>query len=398
MPAGPDNARYNQIRRCDRLGDGEQVKMAGDGGRFTPGYNLVNDGTGNAVDGQPASSSSTGGSGSLYEQVPIGVMNRQNVDFYLDYIPQTFPNAKGNQEVWALLQVNGLDQDPYFHFYIQPGTNHLMMRFAPKASDKEMVVRYVRGPAAYTPPPPGIVPPPGPPPAPPPGGITGCDSGTVTTLAGGGLHRYWRVNVTASNGISLLVTGVSYGVCCAELALRSVSGGANVATGGIALDTNNFPLAVAGNAFDGDPATFWAAAGPIYGSFPYLGAIGYQWPSPVSIMEFAWTNRDDVPLWTVQSPTEMTLDWSDDGSTWTPGWLFTLSAACWTGPNQTMVFTTDSSGAVPPPPPGPTATLTIWAEYSGTVNGVPAMSYTFDGGLTWVGGDGTLPGDAGMQI
>jgi hypothetical protein len=94
----------------------------------------------------------TGGLGSPYEQIPNGAMNGVNVDFYLDYIPSSPPT--GTPPVVPFwLNLNGLGQTPYppnARYTLAPGSNHLVMSKAPKATD-EFWCQYFRGPLAPVP-------------------------------------------------------------------------------------------------------------------------------------------------------------------------------------------------------------------------------------------------------
>lgn len=141
-------------------------------------------------------------------------------------------------------------------------------------------------------------------------------------------HLYWRIHGTlASNGPVDATNGLS----CSELQLRGISGGPSLATGGTPLSSGDYPGYPSSNAFDGNTATFWSS-NP--GEPQWLG---YQFASLVSIVEFTWRDRGDgYPSW--QDPTAMTLDYSDDGTTWIALAPFTISYTVW-GTGVTETFT-----------------------------------------------------------
>jgi len=128
--------------------------------------------------------------------------------------------------------------------------------------------------------------------------------------AGGTPHRYWRVKVTGQN-----LGGTAGYIRAAEIQMRTTSGGADQCTGGTAMaDSFYAPEGLtAANAFDDSIFTDWASNGTGNNSW-----IGYDLGAgnAKDIVEVAWTVGNDAS----QVPTDVTIDYSDDGSTWTPKW------------------------------------------------------------------------------
>jgi hypothetical protein len=117
-------------------------------------------------------------------------------------------------------------------------------------------------------------------------------------------HAYWRLNITANNGSPNNVT-------IAEMQYRTTVGGSNVATGGTATATNNLSGYAPSQAFDGNASTFWVSnTGPtVY--------LAYHFTSAVAIVEYTMAARNDNAAYLPDTPKNWTLDFSDDGATWT---------------------------------------------------------------------------------
>lgn len=126
-----------------------------------------------------------------------------------------------------------------------------------------------------------------------------------------GAHAYWRMRSLSAQG------GAS--VALSELEFRATAGGPNLATGGTALAGSSFDNTVGGaghdeiNAFDGSSSTKWASASSV------ADWIGYHFASAVSINQIAVTSRNDGFF--NQAPNATLVEWSDDGSTWTPAFI-----------------------------------------------------------------------------
>lgn len=117
-------------------------------------------------------------------------------------------------------------------------------------------------------------------------------------------HRYWRI---------LIIRGLSgSGSNIAELDLRSVSGGTNLALGKTATASSVAgPTFVAANATDGSATTFWDSGGILPCSLSVdLGAA-------TEIVEVAITVRPDA---FVNSPRTFAVQSSDDNVTWRNEW------------------------------------------------------------------------------
>ena len=157
-------------------------------------------------------------------------------------------------------------------------------------------------------------------------------------------HRYWRVTIAGN------VYG-SYG-CIAEIAMATTAGGPNVLTGGTPIESGEYSSAyTASMAIDSDPSTYWLGGT----GFPEWWGYDFGLGNAVAITEVRITPRNDgVPT---TAPGNWTLDWSDDGSTWTVAAGF-ISAGWTNGVAQT--FDTLPPGEYPywrvlmqsPPAPG----------------------------------------------
>lgn len=115
---------------------------------------------------------------------------------------------------------------------------------------------------------------------------------------------YWRIYITLNNGHGTYTS-------IAEIEMRGTVGGPNLATGGTPSAASILGGAPASNAFDGNPATIWAtAAGQRYPTW-----IRYQFPSPVAIRQIMLQSRSGAEV--NQNPRDFTVEYSDDGASWT---------------------------------------------------------------------------------
>lgn len=134
-------------------------------------------------------------------------------------------------------------------------------------------------------------------------------------------HRYWRLD-SFTGGAGGYISG-------AEAYLRQTVGG-----------TNEVPTASSGSTpysssqtvlYDGDPATWWAtnAAGWF---------VAFDYGANIDPVELFWQNRPDYGI---QSPTGMTLSWSDTGLTgpWTVKSYFSFGSS-WSTNGQTQTVST----------------------------------------------------------
>lgn len=151
-------------------------------------------------------------------------------------------------------------------------------------------------------------------------------------------HLYWRLNFSANNG-------APSNVALAELALHTTVGGVNQATGGTASATNALGGYPAAYAFDGNPSTLWDA---------YTGPpvwLAYQLPSPLSIVEYVVTYRNDAVY--PDAPKAWTFEYSDDGTNWTVAATVTGQTNWTLGQSRTFAVST-------PPPVRPRRIVSIF--------------------------------------
>lgn len=129
--------------------------------------------------------------------------------------------------------------------------------------------------------------------------------------AGYGSHRYWRISISQNSGASG-VTGLS------ELEFRGSVGGSDLTGSGTALSggsgTDNVGSEAA-KAFDNNTGTTWTRTSATN------TWVGYDFGVAVTVAEIAIT-AETTSL--TRSPQAFTLDWSDDGSSWTVADTFTV--------------------------------------------------------------------------
>lgn len=125
---------------------------------------------------------------------------------------------------------------------------------------------------------------------------------------GGGGHAYWRLNISQNAG-NASFTGIY------ELEMRSSVGGSNLAAGGTAISGGSDSDGVgneASKAFDGSNASAWARTSTT------STWLGYHFATPVNVVEIAIYMGASFD-W---APRDFTLEYSDDGSTWTVSQTF----------------------------------------------------------------------------
>lgn len=137
-------------------------------------------------------------------------------------------------------------------------------------------------------------------------------------------HRYWRIDVSATNGDAYARVG--------ELAFRVSSGSANLCTGGAPIKTAEF--AASGDnsalaAFDGLPATAWAATSP--------AGIGYDLVTAADVGHVTITARNDS-YGPGGAPKDFTVRYSDDNVTFTTMWSVTNQTAWAQGEVRTFTY------------------------------------------------------------
>lgn len=146
-------------------------------------------------------------------------------------------------------------------------------------------------------------------------------------LTSGITARYWRVRVPRIQS-----AGPIMALSAAKVEMRGEVGGADLAVGGTPLVSGAFPGNPASSAFDADPATFWVTANERYGTH----FIGYDFGTPVSIKEIAWSKRPDT-FGSNEAPIIGVVQYSADNVTWTDAWLFETPTTWVTGA-ETRVF------------------------------------------------------------
>lgn len=144
-------------------------------------------------------------------------------------------------------------------------------------------------------------------------------------------HAYWRINVTAITG-----GGGAGGTTLGTVEFHTSIGGAQAATGGTAIESSHIASFVPANAFDTNATSYWASG--VLGAGQY---IGYHFASAVDIVEVALTVFTGAAR--TDDPKNFTVDWSDDGSAWTP--LMAANDQTWTS-GQTKTFSTDGTPAL----------------------------------------------------
>lgn len=132
---------------------------------------------------------------------------------------------------------------------------------------------------------------------------------TVSVAIPAGSHRYWRLrinSVTSDSGVTIL-----------ELEFRTTSGGADQTGSGTASASSTFSGAPASNAFDNSIATNWSSD------------FSNTWPQSISYDFGAGVYKNiGAVLFTpfgnlARAPTNLDLQYSDDGTTWTTKQNFT---------------------------------------------------------------------------
>lgn len=136
------------------------------------------------------------------------------------------------------------------------------------------------------------------------------------------LHRYWRIQAKA------IQAGSNFAL--AEIQMRIVAGGADqTAPGGAVLSSSDFAGLPKANAVDDNTATHWATLT----NQQIDGWIGYDFGSPIELVEVVLTARNDSSF--AQACSIFHVAGSDDGIAWTDYKRHT--AATWTiGASQTF--------------------------------------------------------------
>lgn len=134
-------------------------------------------------------------------------------------------------------------------------------------------------------------------------------------------HAWWRLNITAKNGSTVVAVG--------ELEFRATVGGADQANGGTASASGTFSGFTPGGAFDNTGTTAWASASSALPQW-----IAYHFTAPVVVKQILVMSRDSGA--SDQNPTAWDVQFSDDGTTWTTAWSNTTASA-WAA-NESRTF------------------------------------------------------------
>ena len=114
-------------------------------------------------------------------------------------------------------------------------------------------------------------------------------------------HSYWRINVTTNDGDANFLA-------IAEVEMRATKGGADQCSGGTPSASTSGGSNPATLAFDNITGTHWATNGVT------TGWIRYQFAAPVDVLQYVITAQQLGPT---RAPRNFTLEYSDDGSSWT---------------------------------------------------------------------------------
>lgn len=179
---------------------------------------------------------------------------------------------------------------------------------------------------------------------------------------------------------------------CYELEMRATVGGANQCSGGTPIASTAAATHPASNAFDGSSTTYWQSNTATGLVDPSLGTswLGYQFASPVDVIELSFTSMTYTSnLWA--APTQIWLDYSDDGVNWSTLQNGGVTVAAWANNTKTTVIIdyTPTSRVVPPYyADGSTTTLNTGDTSSG------ALTPTFSAGNLEITGPGYSSGGA----
>ena len=148
----------------------------------------------------------------------------------------------------------------------------------------------------------------------------GMGVGASAPSGGGGAatrtpHTHWRVRNGYNREDVMVVAGIEF---------RTSPGGANVATGGTPIASDN--AGISSRAFDGDPETFWNGSnGAPYNYVTAPDWIGYQFATAVDIQEVQLTARNSSLYAPLQTTMWGYIESSDNGSSWTTEATFATS-------------------------------------------------------------------------
>lgn len=128
--------------------------------------------------------------------------------------------------------------------------------------------------------------------------------GTVVVPNAPSGYTYYRLNITANDGDANYLQ-------IAEFVLRSVAGGAQIATGGTAsASSDNAAPTLPSAAFDGDASTYWSAAYQML-----TGTLSYALPTAKTVVEYSIQAAPSTRG--PRAPRTWTLEGSNNGTSWT---------------------------------------------------------------------------------
>ena len=187
-------------------------------------------------------------------------------------------------------------------------------------------------------------------------------------------HSYWRINITATGG----------GFATARSIKMYDAGGSSLCSGGTATaSSHNDAGQDAPSAFDSSDATEWY-------SLSATSWIRYQFASPVDVAT-VWYMWGENPN---EGPTAFTVQYSDDGSSWTTAASF--SGVSW------MNITSNTLGgrSFAVAAPGAGYYLSYRVNVTATTSGNPVISAfemaTTSGGSNIASGNGSEAGAGGI--
>jgi hypothetical protein len=133
-------------------------------------------------------------------------------------------------------------------------------------------------------------------------------------FAGAAGHAYWRVFCADNHGDAT-------GIVLAEVEMRATPAGADQCSGGTAIGSDDAAANTFAQAFDNSAASRWFAD-----SGPTNQWIGYHFAGPVDVQEVLITLADGGTNALTRHPKNCSVDWSDDGSSWTTAFSFVNNA------------------------------------------------------------------------
>lgn len=140
-------------------------------------------------------------------------------------------------------------------------------------------------------------------------------------------HLYWRFNISANDGDTSFLT-------IAEIEMRATVGGADQCEGGTATASTSEASSPPSNAVDNNASSRWNTATGVL-----TGWWRYQFPAAVEVLEYTIRAH---PTTAGRSPKTWTLEWSDDGSSWTVADTRSNETG-WTS-NQIRTYAVSASG------------------------------------------------------